>query len=177
MIRPTPWLAVVLASGALATGCSSSATASKTPPVLAYSLEGHRFTAGFPSSPVLEPDPPAFGSANGLPAGTVAAGLAVGQLGSTSRPHSYEVVVADLPAASSPNLVAAWFKALAEGLKPARIDGHPGVRHISVVRQGSATYFGGFELLEYGRTFFVLGAYDPSLPAVTAFLGSVSIRS
>jgi hypothetical protein len=169
--------AIALGAGVVAVGCSSGAARPGAPLAKLYSLEGHRFTAAFPSRPAVEPNPPAFSSANGLPAGTAATGLGTGQLGSTSRPHSFEVIVAVLPLSSSANLVAAWFRALAEGLRPTRIDGHLGVRHISIVRQDSVTYFGGFELVEYGRAFFAVGAYDASRPAVKDFLESFSIRS
>jgi hypothetical protein len=167
----------LLVGGSLAAGCSSGRAGSPSAQAKVYSLEGHRFTAAFSSRPVLERDPPAFSPANGLPAGTIAAGLSVGQLGSTSQPHSFEVVVAVLPPSSSANLVAAWFRALAEGLKPEGREGHLKVRHVSTVRQGSATYFGGVGLVEDGRTFFALGAYDKSLAAVDGFLDSFSIRT
>ena len=139
-----------------------------------------RVTVSSPPSPrgrTWQRDPPAFSPANGLPVGTRAAALDVGQLGSSSQPHSYGVIVAQLPPSSSANLVAGWFRALASGLKPTRIDGYHGVRHVSIVKKGSATYFGGFELLQDGHAFFVLGVYDPSLPAVNRFLDSFSIRS
>ncbi|HLN07136.1 MAG TPA: hypothetical protein VK217_12710 [Acidimicrobiales bacterium] len=169
--------AALLAAGLAATSCSSGGAVAGAPRAEPYTLEGHKFVVAFPSRPSVEPNPPAFSPANGLPAGTAATGLGVGQLGSTSQPHSFEVIVAVLPTSSSTNLVAAWFRALAEGLKPERIDGHLGVRHISAVQQGSARYFGGFELVESGRTFYALGAYDSSRAAVSGFLESFSIRS
>jgi hypothetical protein len=187
-----PWLrggaivAALVVSGAAAAACSSGAAGGAggasgptgaAPAAKVYSLEGHSFVATFPSRPDPERDPPAFSPANGLPVGTRASALDVGQLGSSSQPHSYGVIVAQLPPSSSVNLVAGWFRALASGLKPTRIDGYHGVRHVSIVKKGSATYFGGFELLQDGHAFFVLGAYDPSLPAVNRFLDSFSIRS
>ena len=187
-----PWarggaiVAALVASGAVAAACSfgaasgaagASGPTGAAPAAKVYSLEGHRFVAAFPSRPDLEHDPPAFSPANGLPVGTRAAALDVGQLGSSSQPHSYGVIVAQLPPSSSANLVAGWFRALASGLKPTRIDGYHGVRHVSIVKKGSTTYFGGFELLQDGHAFFVLGVYDPSLPAVNRFLDSFSIRS
>lgn len=170
-------VAAALVAAALALGAAGCSSApSGHPQVRVYRLLGRVFAAAFPSPPSLVTDPPAFTSIVGLPAGTRSQGLRVGQLGDTPELHSYEVIVAVLPASASSNVVAGWFRAFAEGLPVHVHRGVPIVEHVTVVKRPGGDRYGGFELVRQGHALFVVGAYDSTASAVTHFLTSFAVK-